>query len=156
VQIVRLIAMFAMHLLASERERLKVFCFDEGWRLLGDPVGRSLLASLQRMGRSEMAVPIVCTQLVTDTLLGERESLENLLGATFVFGMRSEGEAARALSLLGLDPDDRRARERLLDMDAGRCLLRDHNGRVEAVQVELVAPALLRAFSTTPGAGRGS
>jgi hypothetical protein len=28
VQIVRLIAMFAMHLLASERERLKVFCFD--------------------------------------------------------------------------------------------------------------------------------
>jgi hypothetical protein len=130
--------------------------FDEGWRLLGDPVGRSLLASLQRMGRSEMAVPIVCTQLVTDTLLGERESLENLLGATFVFGMRSEGEAARALSLLGLDPDDRRARERLLDMDAGRCLLRDHNGRVEAVQVELVAPALLRAFSTTPGAGRGS
>jgi hypothetical protein len=152
VQIVRLIAMFAMHLLASERGRLKVFCFDEGWRLLGDPVGRALLASLQRMGRSELAVPIVCTQLVTDALIGERESLENLLGATFVFGMRSEGEAARALALLGLDPEDRRARERLLEMDAGRCLLRDHAGRVEAVQVELVAPALLRAFSTTPAA----
>jgi AAA-like domain len=151
VQIVRLIAMFAMHLLASERERLKVFCFDEGWRLLGDPVGRSLLASLQRMGRSELAVPIVCTQLVTDALIGERESLENLLGATFVFGMRSEREAARALTLLGLDPDDRRARERLLEMEAGRCLLRDHSGRVEAVQVELAAAALLRALSTTPG-----
>ncbi len=41
-QMVRLIAMFAMHLLASERERLKVFSFDEGWRLLGDPVGRTL------------------------------------------------------------------------------------------------------------------
>lgn len=152
VQMVRLIAMFAMHLLASERERLKVFVFDEGWRLLGDPVGRSLLASLQRMGRSELAVPIVCTQLVTDALLGERESLENLLGATFVFGMRSEAEAARALSLLGLDPDDRRARERLLEMDAGRCLFRDHAGRVEAIQIELVSPALLRAFSTTPTA----
>lgn len=151
VQLVRLIAMFAMHLLGSERERLKVFCFDEGWRLLGDPVGRSLLASLQRMGRSELAVPIVCTQLVTDALVGERESLENLLGATFVFGMRSESEAARALALLGLDPEDRRARERLLEMDAGRCLLRDHAGRVEAIQVELAAPALLRAFSTTPG-----
>jgi hypothetical protein len=151
VQLVRLIAMFAMHLLGSERERLKVFCFDEGWRLLGDPVGRALLASLQRMGRSELAVPIVCTQLVTDVLVGERESLENLLGATFVFGMRSESEAARALALLGLDPDDLRARERLLEMDAGRCLLRDHAGRVEAIQVELVAPALLRAFSTTPG-----
>lgn len=156
VQIVRLIAMFSMHLLASERGRLKLFCFDEGWRLLGDPVGRALLASLQRMGRSELAVPVVCTQLVGDVLAGERESLENLLGATFVFGMRSEAEAARALALLGLDPDDRRGRERLLEMEGGRCLFRDHAGRVEAVQIELVAPALLRAFSTTPGAGADS
>ncbi len=88
-QIVRLIAMFAMSLMGSERERLKVFSFDEGWRLLKDPIGRNLLASLQRMGRSELAVPIISTQLVTDALVGERESLENLLGATFVFGMRS-------------------------------------------------------------------
>lgn len=150
VQIVRLIAMFAMHLMSCERERLKIFSFDEGWRLLSDPVGRTLLASLQRMGRSELAVPIVSTQLVTDALVGERESLENLLGATFVFGMRSEAEAARALILLGLDPEDRRARERLLEMHAGRCLLRDHSGRVEAIQVDVVAPSLLRAFSTTP------
>jgi hypothetical protein len=149
-QIVRLIAMFAMHLMSSERERLKLFSFDEGWRLLGDPVGRTLLASLQRMGRSELAVPIISTQLVTDALVGERESLENLLGATFVFGMRSEAEAARALTLLGLDPEDRRARERLLEFEAGRCLFRDHRGRVEAIQVEVVAPSLLRAFSTTP------
>jgi len=152
VQIVRLIAMLAMHLMSRERDRLKLFSFDEGWRLLGDPVGRTLLASLQRMGRSELAVPIVSTQLVTDALVGERESLENLIGATFVFGMRSEVEAARALTLLGLDPDDRRARELLLEMEAGRCLLRDHSGRVEAIQVEVVVPSLLRAFSTTPRA----
>ena len=110
-QIVRLIAMFAMHLMGAERERLKLFSFDEGWRLLGDPVGRALLASLQRMGRSELAVPIISTQLVSDTLMGERESLDNLLGATFVFGMRSEAEAGRALALLGLDPEDRRMRQ---------------------------------------------
>jgi AAA domain-containing protein len=127
--------------------------FDEGWRLLGDPVGRALLSSLQRMGRSELAVPIVSTQLVTDALAGERESLENLLGATFVFGMRSETEAARALALLGVDPDDRAAREQLLAMDQGQCLFRDHSGRIEAVQVEVVAPSLLRAFSTTPRVG---
>ncbi len=149
-QLVRLIAMFAMHLMSSERGRLKLFAFDEGWRLLGDPAGRGLLASLQRMGRSELAVPIISTQLVTDTLMGERESLENLIGATFVFGMRSEAEAGRALRLLGLDPEDRRAREALLAMDAGRCLFRDHNGRIEAIQVDVVVPALLRAFSTTP------
>jgi hypothetical protein len=130
------------------------FSFDEGWRLLGDPVGRALLASLQRMGRSELAVPIVSTQLVTDALIGERESLENLIGATFVFGMRSEAEAARALQLLGLDSEDRRARQTLLELDAGRCLLRDHYGRVEAIQVEVVAPWLLRALSTTPAPAR--
>jgi hypothetical protein len=152
-QIVRLIAMFAMHLMGAERERLKLFSFDEGWRLLGDPVGRALLTSLQRMGRSELAVPIIGTQLVTDTLVGERESLENLIGATFVFGMRSETEAARALTLLGLDPEDSRTRASLLELDAGRCLFRDHAGRVEAIQVDVVVPYLLRALSTTPRPG---
>jgi hypothetical protein len=149
-QIVRLIAMFAMHLMGSERDRLKLFSFDEGWRLLGDPVGRALLGSLQRMGRSELAVPIISTQLVTDALVGERESLENLIGATFVFGMRSPTEAARALTLLGLDPEDRRMCQSLMELDAGRCLFRDHRGRVEAIQVDVVVPSLLRAFSTTP------
>lgn len=149
-QIVRLIAMFAMHLMGAERRRLKLFSFDEGWRLLGDPVGRTLLSGLQRMGRSELAVPIISTQLVTDALVGEHESIENLLGATFVFGMRSEAEAARALSLLGLDPDDRGLRKSLLGYDAGRCLFRDHRGRVEAIQVDLVVPSLLRSLSTTP------
>ena len=149
-QIVRLIAMFAMALMAAERSRLKVFSFDEGWRLLGDPVGRMLLASLQRMGRSELAVPIISTQLVSDTLLDGRASLENLIGATFVFGLRSEREAERALELLDLDPDDRLLRGRLLEFDTGRCLMRDHRGRVEAVQVEVLVPRLLAAFSTTP------
>jgi type IV secretory pathway VirB4 component len=149
-QIVRLIAMLAMHLLATERGRLKLFSFDEGWRLLGDPVGRALLSSLQRMGRSELAVPIISTQLVTDALIGERESLENLIGATFVFGMRSDAEAGRALSLLGLDPGDRRMRRCLLAMRAGQCLFRDHRGRVEAIQIDLVMPSLVSGLSTTP------
>ena len=149
-QIVRLIAMFAMSLMAAERARLKVFSFDEGWRLLGDPVGRMLLASLQRMGRSELAVPIISTQLVSDTLLDGRASLENLIGATFVFGLRSQREAERALELLDLDPGDRLLRDRLLEFDTGRCIMRDHEGRVEAVQVEVLVPRLLEAFSTTP------
>ncbi|HEX4564167.1 MAG TPA: ATP-binding protein [Solirubrobacteraceae bacterium] len=149
-QLVRLIAMFAMHLMGAERDRLKLFSFDEGWRLLGDPAGRALLVALQRMGRSELAVPIISTQLVTDALVGERESLENLIGATFAFGMRSRAEAARALRLLGLDSDDRRLLGFLLEFDRGRCLFRDHHGRVEAIQVDVVLPRLLNAFSTTP------
>ncbi|HLI33008.1 MAG TPA: ATP-binding protein [Solirubrobacteraceae bacterium] len=150
-QLLRLIAMLAGALMSAERSRLKVFTFDEGWRLLGDPAGRSLLMSLQRMGRSELAVPIISTQLLTDALLGERESLAGLLGATFVFGLRAEEEAERALHLLGLDAREPQLRRLLLEMSAGRCLLRDHRGRIEAVQIELV-PRLLRSLATTPGA----
>jgi AAA-like domain len=84
-------------------------------------------------------------------MLDERDALDSLLGATFVFGMSSEAEAARGLSLLGLDPDDAPARRLLLGLDAGRCLFRDHRGRVEAIQVDLAVPALLDALSTTPG-----
>jgi len=148
---VRLIAMFALRLMSAERDRLKLFAFDEGWRLLSDPVGRSLLMSLQRMGRSELAVPIISTQLVGDALVGERESLESLVGATFVFGVRSDAEAARALALLGLDAEDASLRRLLLGLDAGRCLFRDHRGRIEAIQVELLVPWLIGPFSTTPG-----
>ena len=41
-------------------------------------------------------------------------------------------------------------RQTLLGFEAGSCLMRDHHGRVEAVQVDLVLPELRRAFSTTP------
>ena len=147
-QIVRLLALFAMYLMRAERERLKVFAFDEGWRLLADPAGRLLLAALQRMGRSELAVPIIGTQLVSDAI--DREALDNLVGATFVFGMRSDAEAGRALGLLGLDATDERRRRSLLELRPGQCLMRDHHGRVEEVQIDLAAPRLLRALSTTP------
>jgi hypothetical protein len=148
-QIVRLLALFAMQLLATERDRLKVFAFDEGWRLLSDPAGRLLLAGLQRMGRAELAVPIIATQLVADAI-GDRDGLDNLVGATFAFGVRSETEAVRALALLGLDPDDHRLRRTLLELRPGQCLMRDHEGRIEAVQIDLAAPRLLAALSTTP------
>jgi len=150
-QLVRLIALFAFSLLRQERGRLKVFAFDEGWRLLGDPVGRNLLLSLQRLGRSELAVPIISTQLLTDALVGERESLAGLLGATLVFGLRSQEEADRALALLGLDRDRPELRRLLLSFGEGRCLLRDHRGRIEAVQVLLTGRLLERL---TTGAGK--
>ena len=144
----RLLALFAMHLMAAERERLKVFAFDEGWRLLADPAGRLLLAALQRMGRSELAVPIIGTQLVTDAL--DREALDNLVGATLrvrhALGRRGRPRARPARARRR-----RRAlRRSLLELRPGQCLMRDHHGRVEAVQIDLAAPRLLAALSTTP------
>jgi AAA domain-containing protein len=64
--------------------------------------------------------------------------------------MRSDAEAGRALGLLGLDASDERLRRSLLELRPGQCLMRDHHGRVEAVQIDLAAPQLLAALSTTP------
>jgi hypothetical protein len=64
--------------------------------------------------------------------------------------MRSDAEAGRALGLLGLDATDERRRRALLELRPGQCLMRDHHGRVEEVQIDLAAPRLLRALSTTP------
>jgi hypothetical protein len=40
-------------------------------------------------------------------------------------------------------------RQSLLELEAGRCLFRDHRGRVEAIQVDVIG-SLLRALSTSP------
>ena len=92
------------------------------------------------MGRSELAVPIISTQLVTDTLVGERESLENLhrrdVRVRDALGGRGGARAGAARA-------GRRGpahAQSLLELDAGRCLFRDHRGRVEAIQVDVVVP----------------
>ena len=72
------------------------------------------------------------------------------MGRRSCSGCARRSEAARALTLLGLDPDDGRMRQALLELESGRCLFRDHRGRVEAIQVDVVVPALLKALSTTP------
>ena len=124
-----------------------MFSFDEGWRLLGDPVGRALLDSLQRTGRSERAVAIVSTQLTSDAL--SAPGTDDLFGAAFAFGVTSEPEARAALSLLGLDSSDDECARTLTQMRAGQCLFRDHDGRVEAVQITL-DKGLAAQLSTTP------
>ena len=61
------------------------------------------------------------------------------------------GGGARAARCSGWTRRTGRMRQSLLEFEAGRCLFRDHSGRVEAIQVDVVLPSLLRAFSTTPG-----
>jgi hypothetical protein len=68
------------------------------------------------------------------------------------FGVETDAEAARVLNLLGLDGDDLAMRARLRGFRQGRCLLRDYEGRVGAVQIDLADDALLAALDTTPAA----
>lgn len=149
--VLRLLCAYAMHLMGSEPDRHKVLGFDEAWFLLADSVGRRLIEHLNRWGRSEFATPILVTHLVSDA-----EALQGLIGARFAFGVESDAEAEGALRLLGLDPGDERLRSDLLSFRRGRCLVRDFEGRVGRMQVDLGDPRLVALLDTTPGVAGGA
>jgi hypothetical protein len=149
--VLRLLAAYAIHLMGSDRSRHKVLGFDEAWFLLQDSAGRRLIEHLNRWGRSEYSTPILVTHLVADA-----EQVDNLIGARFIFGMESEAEAAKALSLLRLDAEDPDLRAQLLSYRRGRCLMRDYDGRTAPVQIDLVDERLIDALDTTPGAERAT
>lgn len=146
--VLQLVALYAMRILGEERDRLKVLGFDEASFMAADAVGQQLLDTLSRWGRSELAVPILSTQLIEDI-----DAQDNLVGQYLLFGMRSPREAARGLELLGLDPGDQLMIDKLTKRyRAGRALYRDLQGRCEEIQVELkeVDPRLFDALRTTP------
>lgn len=147
VATLKLIAAYAMRLVAGDRSVHKVVLFDEAWFLLASRDGRRLIDRLNRLGRAENATLILATQQLTD--VGE---IENLIGTRFIFGQETAAEARRALELLGLDPDDRALVERIRSYRRGRCLMRDIEDRVAELQIETVHEHLLRVLDTSPGA----
>lgn len=143
--LLRLLATYALHLMGGDWSRHKVLVFDEAWMLLGDAAGRSLVQRINRLCRSQNATPILATQALADV-----DELDNLIGAFFCFGVETEREAERVLRLLGMDPADRRLRSQLQAFRRGRCFMRDYEGRVAGVQIDLVDRDLLAALDTTP------
>lgn len=149
--LLRLLAAYAMYLMGSDWSRHKVLLFDEAWMLLGDAAGRALVHRINRLCRSQNATPILATQSLDDVA-----ELENLIGACLAFGVETDDEARRVLTLLGMDPDDRRHRAQLQSFRRGRCLMRDYSGRIAPIQVDLVDPELLARLDTTPKASNAA
>ena len=143
--LLRLLAANALHLMGQDWSRHKVLLFDELWTLLGDAAGLALLQRINRLCRSLNATPILVTQV-----LGDVEDLTDLVGCVFAFGVETDGEAQRVLELLGLDPDDAALRAQLRGFRRGRCLMRDYEGRVAPVQIDLADPSLVAALDTSP------
>jgi hypothetical protein len=141
-----LVAAYALRLISTDRSRHKIVLLDEIWFLLASPQGRSIIDRLVRLGRAFNATVLLGTQRTAD--LGE---LADLIGVVFVFGQDSDAESRRALDLIGLDANSDELVRLLRDMRKGRCLLRDLDGRVGEVQIDLVYPHLLQALQTTPG-----
>jgi hypothetical protein len=142
-----LVAAFALRLVSGDRTRHKIVLLDEAWFLLSSTQGRSLINRLVRLGRAFNATVLLATQRLED--LGD---LSDLVGTYLMFGQESDAEARRALEQIGRDPEDRQLVARLRSFRKGRCLMRDLDGRVGELQVDLVHADLLDALGTTPGA----
>jgi hypothetical protein len=142
-----LVAASAGRVLSGDSSVHKVMLFDEAWALLVSGIGRRLLDRLNRQGRSENATLILATQKMIDA-----SDAEALVGMRMVFRLKTRGEARLGLEILGLDPDDRELQDRIGDYRAGRCLMRDANGRVAEVQIDLVYQHLLDILDTSPSA----
>lgn len=140
-----LVAALALRLVSGDRSRHKAVLLDEAWFLLASTQGRTLLNRLVRLGRSSNTTVLLASQRLAD--LGD---LSELVGTYFLFGQESDAEAARALELIGLDPETAGLRARLKEYRQGRCLMRDLDGRVGELQFDLVFPELLEALDTTP------
>ena len=140
-----LVAAYALKLISGDRSRHKVVGLDEIWFLLASPQGRQVINRLVRLGRAFNATLLLGTHRIGD--LGD---LSDLIGVVFVFGQDSDDAGAAALRFIGLDPT-RELVGLVREFRAGRCLMRDLNGRVGEVQVDLVYPHLLQALQTTPG-----
>ena len=149
VATLRLIAAYAMRLVAGDRSVHKLVLFDEAWFLLASRDGRRLVDRLNRLGRSENATLLLATQQLGD--IGE---IENLIGTRLIFGQETAAEARRAIELLGLDPDDRALVERVRGYRRGRCLMRDIDDRVGELQIDPVYPHLLELLDTSPKPAR--
>lgn len=143
--ILHLLAVYALRLTSSDPRQHSVLGFDEAWVLLGDAAGRTLVDRISRLGRAQNVTPLLATQVLDDM-----DELEGLIGAAFCFGVETENEARKALRLLHLDDDDEGLQQRLMGFRRGRCLMRDYQGRVSPVQIDLVDDRLLATLDTTP------
>lgn len=144
--ILHLLAVYGLRLASTDPRRHSVLGCDEAWVLLSDAAGRRLIDRILRVGRAENVTPLLTTQV-----LGEVDELEGLVGACFCFGVETDAEARKALRLLRLDEDDEALRGRLMSFRRGRCMMRDYEGRVSPIQVDLVDPELLAALDTSSG-----
>jgi len=143
--VLHLLAVYALRLTAVDPKRHSVLGFDEAWVLLSDAAGRALVDRISRLGRAQNVTPLLASQVLSDV-----DDLDGLIGACFLFGVETEREARKALRLLHLDEDDEGLVQRLISFRRGRCLMRDYEGRVSPVQIDLVDPELLDALDTTP------
>lgn len=141
-----LVAAQALRLVSGNRHRHKIVLLDEAWFFLSSVQGRALLNRVIRLGRAFNATVLVATQRLAD--LGD---LSELFGVYLLFGQETEAEARAGLTQIGLDSEAPLA-QWITEYRQGLCLMRDLDGRIGEVQIDLVFGELLAALDNTPKA----
>ena len=140
--ILRLIGVYGLRLITTSRHPHAVLGFDDASVLLKDAAGRSLLSCIVR----EASTRNISVLLASRVACG-RDQLDSL-GSILCFGVEDVGQARTALRLLGLQEHDEALQQELISNRHGRCLLRDHEGRVGAFQVDPLDPQLRSLLGT--------
>lgn len=139
-------------LLRLPKHIVKFLAMDESWVLREFEEGRKLYNEALRLSRSENLIPIMASQNATDFEAREGEDdISGLFGWKFIYRLDSRVQVEAALRLLGMNEEDPGTwTERFSTYTDGLGMVRDPEGRVGEMQVELVDPSLDQYFGTTP------
>ncbi len=144
-------------LLRLPKHIVKFLAMDECWVLREFEEGRRLINEALRLSRSENLIPILASQNATDfEARGEEDEISGLFGWKFIYRLDSSVQVAAALRLLGMDEEEPSVwTERFSKYVDGLGMVRDPEGRVGEMQVELVDSSLDKYFNSTPPGGDG-
>lgn len=131
--------------LADQDRRPKMLILDEAWALTTTAHGKALVNRIARMGRSKHTSMLLISQNASDL---HQPGIQSGISAVLAFQQHQpESEIDATCRLLHIDSDYRQTVTRLQN---GECLLRDLDGRVGRVSIDLVDDRLAAAFQTNP------
>jgi hypothetical protein len=148
-------ALVGQLLLSADRHQPKLLFLDEAWAVTGSADGRRLVERIARIGRARNLALLLATQNAGDLRAGDpaNTAIANSLTVRLGFRSTDEDEIRAMLALVGAEPTTELIAE-VSGFRPGECLMRDLDGRVGRVQVDLVTEELRAAFDTTPHADR--
>ncbi|MEY8462195.1 ATP-binding protein [Streptococcus merionis] len=128
----------------GERDRSEetIIFFDEAWFFNSTAVGRSILMSLKRIGRSFNNFMVYITQSVKDL-----DTTDDTTGFGTVFAFLEKTEIDDVLDYLKVSKT-KRTRDWLGNMTMGQCIYYDTFNRRERITVEGMFPEIAELFDT--------
>lgn len=140
-----------MQFATQGREILKIYLQDEASVFKRSSEGRAMFNRLVKMGRTENAPIFLLGQNISD--IGEDEDTLANIGTMFCFGTSSFDEAKNILKYLGLNENSVELQKMLVNPEqfgTGICFMRDIDGRIAIIDVDLLLEKFRRAFDTKP------